>query len=132
MSDIDMTTTDASSRDARDAAFDAALRARHATSLERLSPRVQAQLAQRRNAALRGNAARGRGHGVRYAAAGFAALCALAIGLQFGIAPRPTAPAAANGVASAPSAATDATMLDEDPEFYAWLASSDAQQIAME
>lgn len=132
MSDIDMTKTDAPSRDARDAAFDAALLARHAVSLERLSPRVQAQLAQRRNAALRGGDARGRRHGVRYAAAGFAALCALAIGLQFGIAPRPTAPTAASGVASTPSAATDATMLDEDPEFYAWLASSDAQQVAME
>lgn len=107
---------------------DAALRAHHAASLERLSPRVLAQLAQRRNAALRGEGVR-RTHGFRYAA-GFAALCALAIGLQFNTAPTPatSAPAASVGA----STASAATMLDEDPEFYAWLASSDAQQVAME
>ena len=37
-----------------DARFDDALRRQHATALDRLSPRVRAQLAQRRNAALRG------------------------------------------------------------------------------
>ena len=109
--------------------FDAALRARHQASLERLSPRVAAQLAQRRNAALRGLPVR-RAHGFRYAAAGFAALCALAVGLQLGITPAPTSPAATAGLASATPAV--ATMLDEDPEFYAWLASSDAQLVAME
>jgi hypothetical protein len=112
-----------------DHAFDAAIRARHQASLDRLSPRVHAQLAQRRNAALRGQAVR-RGHGLRYAAAGFAALCALAIGLQFGTLPAPVAPATTAAQASAsPSVGT---MLDEDPEFYAWLASSDAQLVAME
>lgn len=110
--------------------FDDTIRAHHATSLARLSPRVHAQLAQRRNAALRDQAPR-RGHGLRYAAAGFAALCALAIGLhQFGSLPAPIAPAT-----TAPQASTSpsvGTMLDEDPEFYAWLASSDAQRVAME
>ena len=38
--------------------FDAALRARHQASLDRLSPRASAQLAQRRNAALRGETVR--------------------------------------------------------------------------
>ena len=109
--------------------FDAALRAHHVASLDRLSPRVRAQLAQRRNAALRGTPVR-RGHGIRYAAAGFAALCALAIGLQFGTTPAPTIPQTASNVASSSTTAT--TMLDEDPEFYAWLASADAQQVAME
>jgi hypothetical protein len=112
-----------------DHAFDAAIRASHQASLDRLSPRVHAQLAQRRNAALRGQATR-RGHGLRYAAAGFAALFALAIGLQFGTLPAPVAPAITAPQASAsPSVGT---MLDEDPEFYAWLASSDAQLVAME
>ncbi len=112
--------------------FDAALRARHQASLERLSPRVQAQLAQRRNAALRGEGTARRRHGFRYAAVSFAAVFALAIGLQqFRTTPDPTAPAA-TGIASTASATSDATMLDEDPEFYAWLASSDAQQVAME
>ena len=111
-----------------DHAFDAAIRASHQASLDRLSPRVHAQLAQRRNAALRGQAVR-RGHGLRYAA-GFAALCALAIGLQFGTLPAPVAPATTAPQAS--SAPSVGTMLDEDPEFYAWLASPDAQLVAME
>lgn len=109
--------------------FDAALRARHQASLDRLSPRASAQLAQRRNAALRGEAVAPARVGLRYAAAGFAALCALAIGLQFGSMPAPAS--LEPGIAST-SATPDTTMLDEDPEFYAWLASADAQQIAME
>ena len=111
--------------------YDAALRTHHAASLDRLSPRVRAQLAQRRNAVLRGEGVR-RTHRVRYAAAGFAALCALAIGLRFNTAPTPapTTNTPAASVAASPTPA--ATMLDEDPEFYAWLASSDAQQVAME
>ncbi len=109
--------------------FDAALRAQHAASLERLSPRVRAQLAQRRNAALRGERVAHR-HGFRYAAAGFAALCALAVGMQFATMTPPNNPAPSANIASASTA--DTTMLDEDPEFYAWLASSDAQQVAME
>lgn len=112
-----------------DARFDHALRQHHATAVDRLSPRVRAQLTQRRNSALRGESVR-RGNGFRYAAASFAAVCALAIGLQFGLMPGPTSPAA--GIASATTSSTDTTMLDEDPEFYAWLASADAQQIAME
>ena len=112
--------------------FDAAVRAQHAISLERLSPRVRAQLSQRRNAALRGDTVR-RGHGFRYAAAGFAALCALAIGLQFGNMPTPdTSTPASSSAATASTTTPVATMLDEDPEFYAWLASSDAQLVAME
>ena len=110
--------------------FDAAMRAHHNASLQQLSPRTRAQLAQRRNAALRGERV-APAHGMRYAAAGFAAICALAIGLQFGIMPAPGNPVA-TGIASTTTSSTDTTMLDEDPEFYAWLASADAQQIAME
>ena len=115
-----------------DARFDRTLRQHHATAVDRLSPRVRAQLAQRRNAALRGESVR-RNNGFRYAAASFAAICALAIGLQFGVVPSPSNPATNTGIASASApAASHTTMLDEDPEFYAWLASADAQQIAME
>ena len=135
----DMTMNDATQA-ARDDTFDASLRARHAAALERLSPRVQAQLAQRRNAALRGHAARSRGHGFRYAATGLAAACALALGLHFSAVPTPTPRAAAVVAAPTPAPAGNAgnagnagsTMLDEDPDFYAWLASSDAQRVAME
>ena len=116
------------------APFDAALRARHAEALEQLSPRVRAQLAQRRHAALRGQAQpRARRNGLRYAIAGFAAIGVLGLGLQLQparIAP-PTTPATV--ARTAPTAAPRGdTLLDQDPEFYAWLASPDAQQLAME
>ena len=113
--------------------IDAAIRAHHEAAVERISPRVRAQLAQRRHAALRGEGLRRR-HGLRYLAAGVAALGALAIGLRFGTLPPQPVPATAPSVATATSAAANggATMLDEDPEFYAWLASNDAQLVAME
>ena len=115
------------------ARFDLALQGHHAAALAQLSPQVRAQLAQRRLAATRGEGAR-RGHGVRYAAAAFATLCALAIGLQLRPATLPGQITSADAAVAIVAAAgrTDSTMLDEDPEFYAWLASSDAQQIAME
>ena len=113
--------------------FDALVRQRHAESLSMLSPQVRTQLVQRRNAAARGQAVH-RGHGLRIGAAAFATLCALAIGLQL----RPTAlpSEVAPGEVMVASVAANgraiSTMLDEDPEFYAWLASSDALQVAME
>ena len=114
--------------------LDATLRARHAVSLQHLSPRVQVQHAQRRNAALRGESTRRRSrHGYRYAAAGFAAVFALMIGLRFGPAPPNTATDAGTAmVVTAADASTNVTMLDEDPEFYAWLGADDSQQVAME
>ena len=116
--------------------FDAALRGQHAIAVERISPRVRAQLAQRRNAALRGehSTVAARGHGFRYAAAAFAAVFALAIGIQL----RPVHPATgtpATSVAATTATGQDltsTTMLDEDPSFYAWLDSSDVRQLAME
>ena len=121
---------DTNNRTGDEQPFDDALRARHAASLAQLSPRVRAQLAQRRNAALRGQAARP-AHWVRYAAAGFAAVCALAIGLVQFRTPVPDAPpATVAGIAT--TAVSGTTMLDEDPEFYAWLASNDARLVAME
>ena len=113
--------------------FEEALRQHHAVSLERLSPQVQAQLVQRRNAAGRGQAVH-RGAGLRAGAAAFATLCALAIGLQLrtGAVPETDLPSQVVAPAATGASRTQATMLDEDPEFYAWLASSDAQQVAME
>lgn len=116
-------------------AFDAALRARHQAALAGISPQVRAQLAQRRTAALRGTTAR-RGYGLRYAAAGFATLCALAIGLRLYPQPAPTALAPAVAIAAQPAAtpptAPSSVLLEEDPDFYAWLGSSDVRQLAME
>lgn len=60
--------------------FDAAARQAHAVALERLSPQVRAQLAQRRRAALAGpRPARARSWGLM--AVGSAALLALAVGI---------------------------------------------------
>lgn len=125
--------------DIADLRLDAVVRARHADALTQLSPQVQAQLTQRRNAVLRGQVHRPR-HGLRYAVAGFATLSALAIGLQFNrpqanrqptpsVAVAPVTVAAAN---TTPDPRAAATLLDEDPEFYTWLASSDAAQVAKE
>ena len=117
--------------------FDAALRAHHAAALAHLSPQARAQLAQRRNAALRGERPAARSnHRLRFAAAGFATLCALALGLHLysPLPPSPqSAPTAAPALAQAGSTAIGgSTPLEEDPAFYAWLGSSDVQQLAME
>jgi hypothetical protein len=113
--------------------FDAAIRAYHADALARLSPRVQAQLAQRRNAALRGEArtVAARPHRLRFAVAGIAALCALALGMRFYPQSPGGAPSAAPATASI-QYASGSTALEEDPDFYAWLGSSDAPLLAME
>lgn len=117
------------------APIDAALRARHAEALDQLSPRVRAQLAQRRHAALRGQAQpRARHNGLRYAIAGFTAIGALALGLQLLRPPSldpPTTPSISAATVTTAETRGD-TLLDQDPEFYAWLASPDAQQLAME
>ena len=116
------------------AGFDQRLRERHAEAVARISPRVRAQLAQRRNAAQRGDAAAAPRRGLRPLAAGAAFAAVLALGLMLlpGT-PDSAAPAteAAIADASTPAAAPN-TILDEDPEFYAWLASTDGQLLAME
>ena len=127
--------------------FDSHIRRHHAAALAQLSPQVQAQLAQRRNAALRGQPVR-RSHGLRYAAASVATVCAMAIGLRMYALPTPVAaplasthvdaPVAAHASAAALTASAGAApassnpMLEEDPSFYAWLGTSDAHPLAME
>lgn len=113
-----------------DTRFDAALRARHATALAQLSPRVRAQLAQRRGAALRGQRPAPRPHRLRFAMAGFAALCALALGVR--LYPQGASPAAAPASTQLASSTGGSLPLDEDPDFYAWLGSADAPRLAME
>ncbi len=116
-------------------AFDDTLRQHHAAALASLSPQVQAQLAQRRVAALRGTpAARSSHHWMRYAMAGSAAVLALGIGLQFALQPPSNPVAVPTTALAAHTTATvqAATILDEDPEFYAWLASPDVEFVAKE
>ena len=127
--------------------FDDAIRAHHAASLDRLSPRVRAQLQQRRRAALAGQAPREARSPWRFALplAAACAVGALAIGLQLR-APDAPAPAVATAQpASTPAPAPRATTalpdtdeatasasLEENPELYVWLASDDAALMAME
>ena len=66
-----------------DAGFDARLRDVHARSLDQLSPRVQAQLVQRRRAALKGETMH-RGRGLLSWAGVATAGLALALVLQVG------------------------------------------------
>ncbi|HQX92481.1 MAG TPA: hypothetical protein PL007_00520 [Thermomonas sp.] len=119
--------------------FDTHLRARHAAALAQLSPQVQAQLAQRRNAALRGNGIAKSGHRLRLAAAAFASVCALTVGVQFFPQSQPTlSPATTAAVAITKQATTASATargnaaLEEDPDFYAWLGASETRQLAME
>ncbi|MGN6151132.1 MAG: hypothetical protein ACTHOH_03870 [Lysobacteraceae bacterium] len=96
-----------------EAAFDAAARRAHAASLDRLSPRVQAQLAQRRRAALKGEAPAGVRLWPMLTVGGSAAL-ALTVGLMFlrtpaddaGRAPTQTAPQVADATPAPAPVAT--------------------------
>lgn len=114
----------------RDEHFDAAMRQQHAVAATSLSPRTQAQLQQRRRAAMAAQSTRepSRRHFGWPIAASFAAVLALAIGLQVWQQPEP----AATAPAVADSDDDLDTVLDENPDFYLWLASSDANAIAME
>ena len=111
--------------------FDQVIRQHHANAVERISPRARAQLAQRRNAALRGDVQARPAFGLRHAGFAFAALFAVAVG--FGLMPATQTPAPApTPQVAATTPATSNTILDEDPDFYAWLASTEVQQLAME
>lgn len=111
--------------------FDQVIRQHHANAVERISPRARAQLAQRRNAALRGDVQPRPAFGLRHAGFAFAAVFAVAVGI--GLMPATEAPALApTPQVAATTPATSNTILDEDPDFYAWLASTEVQQLAME
>jgi hypothetical protein len=108
-----------------DARFDTLARACHDASLRRLSPRAQARLAQAPRPAQR----RDLRHRPAWALPTvFAAVAVLAIALQLrpepAGAPAPQAPAVAT-TSSDGAAADPAAALDENPDFYLWLASTD-------
>jgi anti-sigma-K factor RskA len=126
--------------------FDEAIRAQHAHSLEHLSPRVRAQLQQRRRAALAGQA-REASRVWRFALplAAAAAVGAIVVGVQLRNPESATAPQVAVTM-PAPSVSarlahvaapanvdenTDYAALDESPDLYVWLAS-DGATLAME
>ena len=113
------------------ARFDQVIRQHHANAVERISPRARAQLAQRRSAALRGEVQPRPAFGLRHAGFAFAAVFAVAVGIDLMPSTETPAPAPTPQVA-ATTPATSNTILDEDPDFYAWLASTEVQQLAME
>jgi hypothetical protein len=115
-----------------DAGFDARVRDAHAGALDALTPRVRAQLHQRRRAALSATGAPvalHHRHGWAWLGAPALAL-ALAFAAPWRTAhdPAPVLPAVASAVAANAAPAT----LEQDPDFYLWLASSDAVALASE
>lgn len=119
-----------------DLEFDRKAKAMHAQALHAQSVRVRTQLHNRLHLALAGvgSAAPAR----RFHAAhrlGWASTVVLAVALVFGArwagAPEPAAPPVALAQLP-PAGATGLATLDQDPDFYLWLASSDAVALAME
>jgi hypothetical protein len=124
---------------------DDAIRALHAQALDHLSPRVRAQLQQRRNKALRGESVQAPASKWRLAIplAAAATVGALVLGMQLRSLPPTThAPMvatvqpASNSTASTSATTNEdpliASTLEENPDLYVWLASDDAALMAME
>jgi hypothetical protein len=115
-------------------------RARHDQALAALSTRTRAQLHNRLRAALAGQPAHGQR--MRMPAWSWAATAALVLAFAFGApwrnlhepaATTATALAAATPAATvAPTADSALATLDQNPDFYLWLASSDAVALASE
>lgn len=122
--------------DPRTAADDDALRALYGRAQAQISAGTTARLHRARHAATTATSARRRW--AWPAAAGFAALFALAIGMQ-SLAPPPhsAAPtpvlAEAEGAAALDDGMADAlATYEESPDFYLWLAANESTLLAME
>ena len=121
-----------STRQARDEGFDAAMRALHRDALARLAPATRWNLrpAAADEAPPAGAPVHWRWPRMPVLAGGALAACALALGIALwrpGVEPAPPGTGGATAAAQAQAGA-----LDEDPDFYAWLASDDAGLIALE
>jgi hypothetical protein len=112
----------------RDARFDAGMRRLHGDAVRRVPGRTLLQLQLRPSTGASRQAKPG-GRLVWPLTASVAALLALAVGMQLQLRHDEAAPAPAMAAASADDLDT---VLDENPDFYLWLASSDANAIAME
>jgi anti-sigma-K factor RskA len=111
--------------------FDRDMRKLHAAAVDRISPPTLARLRAARHAA---QTAPQRGHAWRWAAASvLPAVLAIAIGMRF--LPHSTPTPVAQPMAAATSGgsyADSVAVLDENPDLYLWLASSEAEPLAME
>ena len=116
-----------------DRGFDAIARDVHARSLDALSPRTRAQLQLRRRGALAPTRT-ARMRTLAWPVAAACAIAALAIGWQLrDPGSMPTgAPPSTPMVATSTDDDSATLVLDENPELYEWLASSDADTLAME
>ncbi len=120
--------------DDKQQAFDHSLRQLHAVAVTQVSAQTLARLRSARHG-LEHAAAPRRGRAWRWlAASAFSAALAVAIGLQF--MPRPDPAPAALPLIAAAAADDDyvagSTVLDENPDLYLWLASSEAEPLAMD
>lgn len=119
--------------DTGQARFDQAARRAYVDAQARVSAGTMAQLHRRRHAALTAPAPRPRW---RLPAAAFASLLVLGAGLGIGLrwagdAP-PTQPAPQVAAATDPGIEAVLDDLDQNPDFFVWLASGDADLLAME
>jgi|APAra7269096979_1048534.scaffolds.fasta_scaffold06320_4 anti-sigma-K factor RskA len=112
--------------------FDRDMRELHAEAVSQISPQTLARL---RSVRQQAQTAPRRAHAWRWiAASAFSAVLAVALGVQF-LPQSATSPGAAPALATADSQDDydDAlATLDENPDLYVWLASSEAEPLAME
>ncbi|MBB3275334.1 MULTISPECIES: hypothetical protein [Pseudoxanthomonas] len=111
--------------------FDARARQAHAAALAQVSPRTLARLRAARHSA----PASQRRAWPWLTATAFSAVLAVMIGLQWlpsSPAPAPESPEPAITAATPDAALPANTLLDENPDLYLWLASSEAPPLAME
>ena len=111
-------------------AFDHDMRKLHAAAVDQISPRTLARLRAARHAA---QTAPRRGHAWRWAAASvLPAILAIAVGMRFLPHSVPTPLAQPMAAATSGDYADSVAVLDENPDLYLWLASSEAEPLAME
>ena len=115
--------------------FDRRMRQLHATAVDQLSPQTLARLRDARQRAQ--TSAPRQGHAWRWATAtACSAVLAVTIGLQLlpKPGPIPVQPVVATvaTVGSDDAYADSVSALDENPDLYVWLASSEAEPLAME
>ena len=113
--------------------FDRDMQQLHATAVDNISPQTLARLRAARHG-LANETAPQRGHAWRWmTATAFSAVLAVAIGLQFLPTSQPVTPASPPvATVVADEYTTGVTALDENPDLYVWLASSEAEPLAME
>lgn len=109
----------------------------HQAALAQVSPQTLMRLRAARHDAGKHAPATGRARTWRWlTATAFSAVLAVGVGLQWLPRTPQTTPTAATTVAQADDGLTDElavpNALDEDPDLYLWLASADAQPLAME